>query len=107
MRLRVYRAQLRPGFVQKPGMVPGVCNRLLLRAHSCHLDPITRNPKRFQQVRVKVRITNTASARTVAPNETIPVPTNQMDMLINLALEVGKGGHLIVERDVLTDRPKA
>ena len=90
-------------------MVPGVGNRLLLRAQSRDLDAITRNPKPFQQIRMKVRVANTASAGTVTPNETVAVPTDKMDMLIKLSLEVGEAGHLYVgvKENVLAYRPKA
>lgn len=84
-------------------MVAGVSDSLLLRSHSGNLDAVARNAERFQEVRMKIRVADAASAGPLCPDETILVATDQKHVLVNLSLEIGEGGRFIGERDVLAD----
>jgi hypothetical protein len=74
--------------------------RLLTSSHPGSFNPIRRNPEPFQQIRSKVRVTNTSATRAVSPNQTVLVRSDELHVAERLALQVGKGLEAMGKGDV-------
>jgi hypothetical protein len=89
------------GLPKRQGTIAGVIDRFVLRPGPGNLDAVARYPERFQEVRIKIRVADTATACRIPPNEAVEVATDKLHVFVELSLEVREGGGLVREYDVV------